>query len=794
MVSSKVLNISKLLFSASFVILALFAVGIMLPDAVAEHTSVNKNVLDPADLFVNIRDVTNAINHTIPDLMHTPASPLVGETIEITLVDLDANLDGATVETVEVVVSSSSGDSETVVLTETAVSSGTFVGTIAVSAGNAPGTIQMEARGGDQITIVYDDENVFVGRAQIEFTGGPGVGGFNVDVRDHLIDTDPEAELMCTLAVLHTTSVITDGGDTDYDMKITFNTANADLHKLGSDIPYFPSELKVAYRFIPVGDGFKEHFYLGGDVDFDGNPLTVTNTISVNKAIKDFCISNLPSSLPASVCDKPRVTNSGEFALVVPDCNIGGGGGGGIARPGLVVNILAGASTYYGFSGGSDSSSPSISGGGGGSGDSKTSSQIHDSKKPLEAIVKDRQNVPGFVLTANDGIIGKALPTTTPKLNQGKYFEPKIGDTKFGIGYKMAGSITGMTPDKNSKSISFDLKSVKKGTLTLSVPRSLIDSPNDKFNVYVTASPEKQIEYEIIHSTSEFFTIQTKLPDGAKNLRIESVIEKIDPDSIVPEQPLTIDGKGYALGGKYNTIVTNTIQTQKPTNLKLVLYEGSAIEHLTLYTNLQKSDTTVSNSDTFIKKHRDKDIVISDPNGFFSNVDFKITEVGDITYVVNYDITFAKPMEKSNIVFRTWDDKNQSADIVIFDAWEAVTSKNIENLSGSGPILKSSESIISSSEEKQSSSQIPIWVKSNADWWAKGQIDDSDFVAGIEFLIQEEIISVPTSEVTESTDEIPNEIPDWIKGNAGWWAEGMISNDEFLQAIEWLIANGVMKV
>jgi len=788
MFSNKVMNNSKLLFSASFVILALFAVGNLVPDAVAEHTSVNKNVLDPADLFVNIRDVTNAINHTT-NLMHTPASPLVGETIEITLVDLDANLDGATVETVEVVVSSSSGDSETVVLTETAVSSGTFFGTIAVSAGNSPGTIRMEARGGDQITIVYDDENVFVGRAQIEFTGGPGVGGFNVDVRDHLIDTDPEADLMCTLAVLHTTSVITDGGDTDYDMKITFTIANADLHRPLGGPDFTIGDLEVAYRPIPVGDGFKQNFYLRADVQ--GN--TVTNEISRNEAIQEVCLA---LNLPPGVVDcnnLARQTNSGEYALVVPGCVVGGGGGGGVVRTGLVVNILAGASTYYGFSGGSSGGSPSISGGGGG-GDKTTSYTPHDSKKPLEAIVKDRQNVPGFVLTANDGIIGKALPTTTPKLNQGKYFEPKIGDTKFGIGYKMAGFITGMTPDKNSKSISFDLKSVKKGTLTLSVPRSLIDSPNDKFNVFVTASPEKQIEYEIIDSTSEYFTIQTKLPDGAKNLRIESVIEKIDPDSIVPEQPLTIDGKGYALGGKYNTIVTNTIQTQIPTNLKLVLYEGSAIEHLTLYTNLHKSDTTVSNSDTFIKKHRDNDIVISDPNGFFSNVDFTITEVDDITYVVNYDITFAKPMEKSNIVFRTWDDKNYSADIVIFDAWEVVTSKNIENLSGSGPILKSSEPLLSSSEEKQSSNQIPIWVKSNADWWAKGQIDDSDFVAGIEFLIQEEIISVPTSEVTESTDEIPNEIPDWIKGNAGWWAEGMISNDEFLQAIEWLIANGVMKV
>jgi len=38
--------------------------------------------------------------------------------------------------------------------------------------------------------------------------------------------------------------------------------------------------------------------------------------------------------------------------------------------------------------------------------------------------------------------------------------------------------------------------------------------------------------------------------------------------------------------------------------------------------------------------------------------------------------------------------------------------------------------------------EIPTWVKNNADWWSKDQIEDSDFVSGIQFLIRNEIMNI----------------------------------------------------
>ena len=40
------------------------------------------------------------------------------------------------------------------------------------------------------------------------------------------------------------------------------------------------------------------------------------------------------------------------------------------------------------------------------------------------------------------------------------------------------------------------------------------------------------------------------------------------------------------------------------------------------------------------------------------------------------------------------------------------------------------------------SEQIPAWIKSNAGWWADGQIDDGSFIEGMQFLIREGFMSV----------------------------------------------------
>ena len=39
-----------------------------------------------------------------------------------------------------------------------------------------------------------------------------------------------------------------------------------------------------------------------------------------------------------------------------------------------------------------------------------------------------------------------------------------------------------------------------------------------------------------------------------------------------------------------------------------------------------------------------------------------------------------------------------------------------------------------------------------------------------------------------------NQIPSWIKNNAGWWADGSIDDNSFVQGIQFLIKEGIMKI
>jgi type VI secretion system secreted protein Hcp len=88
--------------------------------------------------------------------------------------------------------------------------------------------------------------------------------------------------------------------------------------------------------------------------------------------------------------------------------------------------------------------------------------------------------------------------------------------------------------------------------------------------------------------------------------------------------------------------------------------------------------------------------------------------------------------------------------------------------------------------------KVPVWIKKNGKWWAEKQISDTEFINGIQFMIQQKIILV-SGEPTESVQaDVP--VPEWVRNNAGWWADNLISEDEFVKALEFLIQNGIIRI
>jgi len=105
-------------------------------------------------------------------------------------------------------------------------------------------------------------------------------------------------------------------------------------------------------------------------------------------------------------------------------------------------------------------------------------------------------------------------------------------------------------------------------------------------------------------------------------------------------------------------------------------------------------------------------------------------------------------------------------------------------------IVKNNQSSFPS-QPSGNSPEIPEWIKNNAAWWADGQIDDDFFVTGIQYLINQKIMIIPeTAQGYGGSDEIPG----WIKNNAAWWANGQIDDNTFVQGIQFLITSGIMKI
>jgi len=92
----------------------------------------------------------------------------------------------------------------------------------------------------------------------------------------------------------------------------------------------------------------------------------------------------------------------------------------------------------------------------------------------------------------------------------------------------------------------------------------------------------------------------------------------------------------------------------------------------------------------------------------------------------------------------------------------------------------------------ESNLDIPSWIKNNARWWADGQIDDNSFVQGLQFLINQGIMKIPSTSQGSGTGS--NDIPDWIRNNASWWADDLITDNDFVQGIQYLIEQGIMKI
>ena len=77
------------------------------------------------------------------------------------------------------------------------------------------------------------------------------------------------------------------------------------------------------------------------------------------------------------------------------------------------------------------------------------------------------------------------------------------------------------------------------------------------------------------------------------------------------------------------------------------------------------------------------------------------------------------------------------------------------------------------SQTSETSQGVPGWVKNTAGWWADDKISETEFVNAIAYLIKVGIIIIESSKSPELIAEM--------------WVNGDINDDEFLANVEQLI-------
>jgi len=166
--------------------------------------------------------------------------------------------------------------------------------------------------------------------------------------------------------------------------------------------------------------------------------------------------------------------------------------------------------------------------------------------------------------------------------------------------------------------------------------------------------------------------------------------------------------------------------------------------------------------------------IVTDFNGFKRTALVAFHSSENSTSKMVFDIETGILLEIKSTSIITIGDKPE-----LVDFSNKLTNTNMINSDSSG--IQTSKNVIS----------IPSWVKNTSKWWSQDQIQDSEFIKAMQYMISKGIMQVPHG--SSGTGSFQS-IPVWIKHDAGWWADGQISDDEFVKGIQWLITNGIIKV
>ena len=282
---------------------------------------------------------------------------------------------------------------------------------------------------------------------------------------------------------------------------------------------------------------------------------------------------------------------------------------------------------------------------------------------------------------------------------------------------------------------------------------------------------------------SNFAAVPGALPD---NIKLEVLNQ--DPLKPIPPShdssfnfPFYIGDNGYPLAHYTNTLSPNIIKTGDPVQVKLNI-PATGLVHVALYTDIHGTVRDVYHSDTYIIYDKGQPLQVVDPHGFFApHTGFDLTTVG-ANNAISFKITFAKPMEESDIDLRAWNDHQSSSETKILDAWQVEPSSSTlssQIAPATTSTITPATTVPSTTTPMQNTAPTtettPDLMPAIKDWggYSPNPISDSDLLAKIGIQGQH--------------------IPSWVAKTTKWVVDGNVTPQEFENLVKYLASAGIVK-
>jgi hypothetical protein len=192
-------------------------------------------------------------------------------------------------------------------------------------------------------------------------------------------------------------------------------------------------------------------------------------------------------------------------------------------------------------------------------------------------------------------------------------------------------------------------------------------------------------------------------------------------------------------------------------------------------------------------------LVSWEPEILESNSDVKI--VFDVTDIflknkpvsTNYEFSITQDdrlLFEQNGISTDSKTEHNVVNFAIPDNLSGIVNLNFNNLDGN-EFATTSIPIVIHQNKINGSLLIPDWIRDDALLWSEEKIIDNKFTDIINYLIKNEIITIPENQ--SNIIEV-KKIPSWIRTTTGWWVDNQIDDKTFVQSLEFLVKQNIISI